>query len=320
VYDVIILGAGPAGLAAGIHSALFGLRTLVLEANEKAGGIAVKARGVENYPGFVGKVSGLRLMEKMVRQAVKVGVELHTSEEATKLSLKGREKVVETKKSSYASKALILATGDGMKGLGMKWETWIGGGVAYCAQCAKPFFEGRDIIVVGNVSEAVEEALRLAKVTASVRLVNHGTSILVGKQTRKQLENAGVRLIEDFVGKEIKGKPPLKRLLLRRLKGTATKTLKTNIVFVVAGVKPFVSVLRKAGIATHRQGCVVVDEFGRTNIEGVFAAGGCASTVKDIIPACVGDGTTVAPCARLYLKYGSSMSNAQTMFPESFSL
>jgi len=308
VYDVIILGAGPAGLAAGIHSALFGLQTLVLDANEKAGGIAVRARGVDNYPGFVRKVSGLRLMEKMVRQALKVGVELRTSEEATGLSLKKREKVVETKKGSYASRTLILATGDGMKGLGMKWETWIGGGVAYCAQCAEPFFEGRDMIVVGSVPEAVEEALRLAKVCASVRLVNHGNNILVAEQVRKQLKKEGVGLIEDFVGEEIKGKPPIKRLTLRRLNGTATKTLKTNIVFVVAGIKPFVLVLREAGIVTHRQGCVVVDEFGRTNIEGVFAAGGCASTVRDIIPACVGDGTNVAICARLYLKYGRRVS------------
>jgi len=302
VYDVIILGAGPAGLAASIHSALFGLKTLVLEANEKAGGSAVRARGVENYPGFVSKVSGLRLMEKMARQAVKVGVEMHTSEEATGLSLKEKEKVVKTKKSTYTSKALILATGDGMKGLGMKWETWIGGGVAYCAQCTESFLKGRDITVVGSVDEAVEEAQRLAKVAASVRLVNHGNSISIGVQTRKRLEKAKMSLIEDFVGEEIKGKLPFKRLVLRRLNGTATKTLKTNIVFVVAGTKPFVSVLRKAGISTHRQGCVVIDEFGRTNINGVFAAGGCASTVKDIIPACVGDGTTVATCVRLYLK------------------
>ena len=308
VYDVIILGAGPAGLAAGIHSALFGLKTLVLDANEKAGGLAVRARGVENYPGFIGKVSGLKLMEKMARQAAKAGVELRTSEEATGLSLKGKEKVVKTRKNTFCSKILILATGDAMKGLGMKWETWIGGGVTYCAQCAEPFLEDKDIVVVGNVKDAVEEALRLTKVASSVRLVNHENSIVFDKQMRKQLDNEGVRLIEDFGGVEIKGKPPLKRLLLRCLNNTSTKTLKTNIIFVVAGVKPFVSVLRKAGVATHRQGCVIVDEFGRTSIKEVFATGGCASTVKDIIPTCVGDGAKVATYVYLYLKYGGYLS------------
>lgn len=303
-YDVIVVGAGPAGLAAGLHSALFDLGTLVLDACETAGGMALRARGLENYLGFK-RISGRRLMEKMALQAEKAGVELQTSEEVVGLSLEGEGKVVKTKRANYSGRALILATGDGMKGLGMKWETWIGGGVAYCAECGAPFFQGKDVIVVGGCQEAVDEAVRLTKFAKNVRLVNHANTMAVDKQTKRKLEREGVRLIEDFVGKEIKGKPPFKRLVLRSLKGSATKELRTNIVFVVGGVKPFVSVVRKAGIKTHRMGCVLVDEFGRTNIRGVFAAGGCASTVRDIIPACVGDGTNVATCVRLFLKYGS---------------
>ena len=302
-YDVIVVGAGPAGLAAGLHSALFDLRTLVLDAGEKAGGIALRARGLENYPGFR-RISGRRLMEKIVLQAEKAGVELRISEEVVSLSLDGDEKVARTKRGRYSGRALILATGDGMKGLGMKWETWIGGGVAYCAECGAPFFEGKDVVVVGGCPEAVDEALHLTKIAGSVHLVNHANAIAVNEQMKRKLEKEGVRLIEDFVGKEIKGKPPFKRLVLRRSKDSKTKQLRTNIVFVVGGVKSFVSVLQKAGIRTHRLGCVVVDEFGRTNVRGVFAAGGCASTVKDIIPACVGDGTNVATCVRLFLKYG----------------
>ena len=304
MYDVIVLGAGPAGLAAGIHSALFRLSTLVLEADEKTGGIAVRARSLTNYPGFV-RISGLRLMERMTRQAKRVGVEIHTSEEVVGLSLQRKEKGVETRRDTYSCKALILATGDGMKGLGMKGETWIGGGVAYCARCNMSFFKGNDVIVVGGVSEAIEEALYLTKIAKRVRLVNHKNMISIDEQTRKLLEKEGVQLIEDFVGERIQGRPPNKRLLLRHANGSKTKQLKTNIVFAVGGVKPFVSVLRKAGIKTHRLGCVIVDEFGRTNIEGVFAAGGCASTVRDIIPPCIGDGAYVATCVRLYLKYAS---------------
>jgi thioredoxin reductase (NADPH) len=303
VYDVIIIGGGPAGLAAAIHSAVFGLRTIVLEADERAGGLATRARGISNYPGFQRKVSGLRLVEKMALQAQKNGAELHTSEEVVSLSLYRREKIVETRRGSYRCKALILATGDGMKGIGMKWETWLGGGVAYCAECGAPFFRGKEIIVVGNVKEAVDEALHLTKVAKKVRLVNHANTIDIDELMRKQLEKRHVSLVEDFVGKEIKGKLPSKRLLLRHVSGSGTKTLKANIIFVVAGVKPFILVLRNAGIKTHRQGCVAVDEFGKTSIEGVFATGGCASTVKDMIPACVGDGAAVATCAHLYLAY-----------------
>jgi thioredoxin reductase (NADPH) len=303
MHDVIIVGSGPAGLAAAIHCGIFGLRPIVLEAQESAGGLATKAPGLENYPGFQRKISGLRLMEKMVHQAEKNGVEIHTSEEVTNLSLGGKEKVVETRRSTYRCKALILATGDGMKGIGMKWETWLGAGIAYCAECSEPFLKGKDIVVVGNVKDAVDEALRLTSVARNVSLVNHCNMIDVDEQTRKKLEKRDVSLIEGFEGKEIKGRPPSKQLLLRNLSSSGTKKLKANIVFAIGGVRPFVSVLRNAGLKTHRQGCVVVDEFGRTNAEGVFAAGGCASTVGDLVPGCVGDGVTVATCARLYLAY-----------------
>jgi thioredoxin reductase (NADPH) len=304
MYDVIIVGGGPAGLAAAIHSAVFGLRTLVLEADEKAGGLATRARGIENYPGFQRKISGLRLMEKMVNQAKKSGVKLQTSEEVINLSLDGKDKVVETRRGKYQCKALILATGDGMNGIGMKWETWLGAGVAYCAECGAPFFKGKDIIVVGSVQDAAGEALRLTRIAKNVRLVNHANMIDISVRMRKQLEKRKVGLIEDLAGKEIKGKPASKQLILHHVRGSGTETLKTDMVFVVAGVEPFVSVLQNAGIRTHRQGCIVVDKFERTNIEGVFAAGGCASTVRDIVPACVGDGAAVATCARLYLAYG----------------
>jgi thioredoxin reductase (NADPH) len=308
MYDIIIVGGGPAGLAAAIHSAVFGLHTLVLEANETAGGIATKARGIGNYPGFQRKIAGRTLMEKMVHQAEKAGAELHTSEEVVNVSLQRKEKALETGRGTYECKAVILATGDGMKGVGMKWETWLGSGVAYCAECSAPFLKGKDIIVVGNVKDAIEEALRVAAIAGNVRLVNHANMINVDEQAKKRLKERKVSILEDFIGKEIKGTPPSKQLVLRHVSSSAEQTLSTNIVFVVGGIKPFVSVLRNAGIETHRQGCVVVDDLGKTNVEGIFATGGCASTVKDLIPACVGDGAAVATYARLYLAYGCSAS------------
>jgi thioredoxin reductase (NADPH) len=305
VYDIIIVGGGPAGLAAAIHSSDFGLHTLLLEEDETAGGIATRARGISNYPGFKSKISGLKLMERMTRQAEKGGAELRTSEEVVKLSLHGKEKVVESKRGTYECKALILATGDGMKGIGMKWETWLGGGIAYCAECSAPFLERKDVIVVGNVKDAMEEALRVATMARNVMLVNHANTIDINERMKKRLEKGKVSLIQGFMGEEIEGKPPAKQLVMHRVNSSEHKKLRADIIFVVGGVKPFVSVLRNAGLKTHRQGCVVVDDLGRTSVEGVFATGGCASTVKDLIPACVGDGATVATCARLYLAYGS---------------
>jgi len=302
LYDVIILGAGPAGLAAGIQLALFRLNTLILEVSDKVGGIAIRARGIRNYPGFM-NTSGARLMERMRSQAEKAGVEIRTSEEVIKLSLQEKEKVVETFNASYSCRALILATGIGMKGLNIKGESWIGGGVAYCAECIPQSFQGNDIVIVGSVAEAVQESLYLAKIAKRVRLVNHKNLISINEETKRRLKREGVQLIEDFVVEEIRGKPPIKLLLSRHVDNLKVKKLKTNIAFIIGGVKPFVFILKKAGIKTHRLGCILVDGFGNTNIEGVFAAGGCTSTVKDTIPVCVGDGAHVATCVRLYLKY-----------------
>jgi len=142
----------------------------------------------------------------------------------------------------------------------------------------------------------------LSKITTHVRLVNHANLIAIGTKVKEKLQKNEVELIEDFVGEAVKSEPPHKQLVLRHLRNSTLRKLTANILFVVSPVVPFISVLRKAGITTHRSGCVNVDEFGRTNIEGVFAAGSCASTMKDIIPSCVGDGTTVAACTCLYIK------------------
>lgn len=301
MYDVIIVGAGPTGLAAGIYSAFFGLRTLILESNKEAGGRVLEARSIINYPGFPEKVSGRELANKMARQAEGAGAELRTSEEVINLSCKKR-KCVETNRDVYYSKALVFATGAGMKGLGLQGETWIGDGVSYCCECNEPLIKDMDVIVIGNTERAVDEAIYLSKIATHVRLVNHANLIAMGTKVKEKLQRNEVELIEDFVGEAVKSEPPHKQIKLRHLRNSALRKLTANILLVVSPVVPFVSVLRKVEIATHRSGCVNVDEFGRTNIEGVFAAGSCASTMKDIIPSCVGDGTTVAACTCLYVK------------------
>lgn len=301
MYNIIIVGAGPAGLAAGIYSSFYGLRTLILESKKEAGGRALKARSIINYPGFPEKITGRELVNKMVQQAEEAGAEIHTSEEVISFS-GGKNKRVETKKATYYSKALILATGAGMMGLGLEGETWIGDGISYCFECGESLMKEKDVIVIGNTQRAINESVYLSKIAQHVWLVNHANLITLRKRTREKLHKNGAELLEDFVGEAVRGETPQKQLVLRHSKDSSVRKLTANIVLVVSPTVPFVSVLRKAGTATHRAGCVVVDEFGRTNIEGIFAAGSCASTMKDIIPSCVGDGTTVAAFACLYVK------------------
>jgi thioredoxin reductase (NADPH) len=301
VFDIVIAGAGPAGLAAGYYSAFFGLRTLLLEAGKRTGGRMLKARRMGNYLGLPEEIAGRELAERMTTQAKGAGAELHTSEKVVGVSC-SREIVVETDRDVYCSNALILATGAGMKGLGLDGETWIGDGISYCYQCDAYMMEDMDLIVIGDTERAVDEALCLSRIGNEVRLVNHANKIWIGAKEKDELRKNGVELVEGFVGKAVSGKPPQMQLILRSARNSSTKKLEANLVCVVSPSAPFISVLQKAGIATHPAGCIAVDQFGRTNIKGIFAAGSCASTTKDIVPVCVGDGTMVAVHTCLYVK------------------
>lgn len=300
MYDVIVVGAGPTGLAAGIYCANFGLRTLILESKRKVGGRMLKARSIINYPGFPENVTGRELAERMMCQAVKAGAEIQTSEEIIDLFYK-EDRFVVTEKGAYYFRALILAIGAGMKGLGMHGETWIGDGVSYCLECSSPLIEGKDVIVIGNAQRAIQETIHLGKIAKHVKLVNNANSITIEPKVKEKIEKNGIALIEDFVCETIKGEPPHKQLILRQLRNSKLRKLTANFILVVSPTVPFVSILRKAGIKTHKAGCIAVDEFGRTNIEGIYAAGSASSTLKDIIPSCVGDGTTIAACVCLYV-------------------
>lgn len=301
MHDIIVVGAGPTGLAASIYCALFGMRTLVLESKKKTGGRVLQAKSITNYPGFPGQVTGRELVDRMTQQARELGAELHTSEEVVSLSPK-KQKCVKTNKGIYYSTVLILATGAGMSGLGLRGETWIGDGISYCVECNEPLFRKMDVIVIGNTERAVDEALYLSKIARHVAFVNHANSITVKTQTKEKLRKMKVELVEDSVGKAIKGEPHSMELILHHMRDSLPQKRTTNYILMASPVVSFVSALQKAGIATHRAGCIIVDDFGMTNTEGVFAAGSCASTMKDIIPSCIGDGTTVAASACLYAK------------------
>jgi thioredoxin reductase (NADPH) len=301
MYDITVVGAGPTGLAASIYCALFGMRTLVLESKKKVGGRVLKAGRITNYPGFPGKVTGQELVNRMTMQAEEAGAELHTSEEAVDLFCR-KQKGVETNKDTYYSTALILATGAGMSGLNIQGETWIGDGISYCVECSEPLLKEMDVIVIGNIERAVDEALYLSKIAKHVTFINQANSITVKNQAKEKLRKMKVVLIEDFVGEAIGGEPHNMKLTLHHLRNSTSRKPTTNLIHVASPTTSFVSILQKAGIATHRAGCIIADAFGMTNIDGVFAAGSCASTMKDIIPSCVGDGTMVAASACLYVK------------------
>lgn len=296
-YDVVIIGAGPSGISSGIQLAEFGLKVVALEAASEPGGTVRRIKRIDYYPGFPDGVPSSEFVERLVSHAKKAGLIIHTNEEVTSLSLRGKDKLVETTRSKYSARAIIIASGSPE----IEEDGWFGAGVFYCVECCKDFLHRRNLILIGSTPDAIDESLNLKDLSSHVALVNQANSILLTPKDRARLSQKGVSLIEGYVLVRIEGKPLQKLVTLQRISDGEESAIKTDGVVVIGKLKPIVQILRKEGVKTHKQGCVIVDRHGRTNIHGVFAAGSCTSVCKVGVPLCVGEGTNVAAAARFYL-------------------
>jgi len=300
IYDVIIVGSGPAGLSAAIHTALYGLKVIVLESLSELGGLARRINfSIRNYPGFPEGITGSALINRFMSQAKRYGVKFRPDEEVTDLLVKKNKKIVVTPRSKYLTKSIILATGSAIQGLGIKGETWFGGGIFYCEECCRSFLYGKRIVVIGSSPEAVKTAIELKKFTTQVTVVDHNSPITFTLKDKEKLRKNNISPIKDSTATRIEGEPGHKLIVLRKDKKEAK--LKADGVFIAGSPKNIVHVLGRSGIRTHKRGCIVVDECGSTNVKGIFAAGACTSVLKDIIPPCIGDGAKIAAAVRLYL-------------------
>ena len=288
VYDLMIIGSGPAGLSVGINASRSGLKTLILE-TEEFGGKAAGTSLYENYPGFPEGIMATELVERMQKQASKFGAEIKYLEEVIDLDLRQELKKVTTSKTVYESIALVIATGTQRRKLNVPGETeFIGKGVSYCRVCDGPFFKGLKVAVVGSTKDAITDASLLSEMAREVFLITQGEEITVPKQLMKKLlKKANVKIIRgrvveilgEHVTKAIKIKPENKQELLQQVNG----------VFVSLGKAPATGIVEKAGVEVDERGCVKVDRWQRTNIEGVFAAGDCTCGGMQVVTA-VGEG------------------------------
>jgi thioredoxin reductase (NADPH) len=301
-YDVVIIGAGPSGLSSGIQLAKFGLRVVALDAESNPGGVIRRIKHVDYYPGFPDGISSSEFIERMVQHGRKSGLVIHTDEEVTGLSLKRKDKFVKTTKSKYSANAVIIASGspDGED------EGWFGSGIFYCIECCRDFLRGRDLILIGSTSKAIDESMNLAKIASHATLVNQTNSIPLTREDRARLNHKRVNLVEDHAAVQVQGKPSQKLVTLRRIGDDEESTIKGDGVIIIGKLKPIVEIVSKEGVKTHRQGCVMVDKHGRTNVDGVFAAGPCTSVCKVGVPLCVGEGTNVAAAVRFYSLIGEA--------------
>lgn len=301
-WDLIVIGAGPAGLTAGIYGARSGLKTLVIE-EKTPGGAAAVTPLIENYPGFAEGISGQELSLKMATHCRKVGATVNEIEKVTRLNLRNKEKLVETDKTKYTASAIIIASGCEYRKLGVSGEKELAGrGVSYCATCDGPFFKERKVMVIGGGNSAVVSAIFLANLTSNVKLAHRRDQLRAEEALIKDLYTNKVEILWNTELKQIKGDVKVKSAVLFNNKTGETVEIDVDGVFVQVGEVPNSQVAKEAGVDVDKGGYIIVDERQRTNIDGVYAAGDVTITPVKQIGTAVGQGIIAAIEAFGYIK------------------
>jgi thioredoxin reductase (NADPH) len=300
LYDVVIVGSGPAGLTVAIYTSRAGLRTLVV-AGTLWGGQLMLTKEVENFPGFENGILGPDLMAAMRRQAERFGAEL-IFENATAVDFKSKPFKVTAGNKTYKSKSVIIATGSSAKWLGLESEERLRGrGVSVCATCDAPFFRNKKVVVVGGGDTAMEEALFLSKVVGEVKVIHRRDELRACKFLQeKAFANPKITFVWNSTVQEILGKDRVEGAKLRNVVSDEESILECNAVFLAIGHKPNTGIFG-GQIELDQTGYVVAREDTKTNIEGVFVAGDVADHRYRQAIAAAGSGCKAALDAEKYL-------------------
>ncbi|MEM3696692.1 MAG: thioredoxin-disulfide reductase [Candidatus Bathyarchaeia archaeon] len=301
-WDLIIIGGGAAGLAAGIYGARSGLKTLVLD-EKLAGGTTADAPIIENYPGFQ-TINGMELAQKMVTHCRKAGATVHEFEKVVEMNLKGDKKIIKTNKTTYEAKAVIIASGSHYRELGVRGEKeFRGRGVSYCGICDGPLFKGKRVLVIGGGNSAVITALYLADLASEVKIAHRREEFRAEEALVKALKARGnVEILWNTEISEIKGERLVNKVIIFNNKTRETEELLVDGVFVQVGEDPNSQLAKEAGVAVDEDGYIMVDIRQRTNIPGVYAAGDVTNHPVKQVGTAVGQGITAALEAYGYIR------------------
>lgn len=297
MYDVIILGAGPAGLTAGIYAARGGLNAVIVESSAVGGQASLTAE-IENYPGFE-SVNGFELVSIMQAQCDRLGVTF-VFDNPVNVSLEGEIKRVTTAASgTLEARTVIIATGALPRTLGLPNESALmGGGVSYCATCDGAFFRGKPVAVVGGGNTAVEDALYLLKFASDVWLIHRRDALRADAILADRVKSSCVKIVWDSVVTELVGENKLRALTLKNVKTGELSSLAVNGVFIAVGQTPSTAGL--TGVELDG-GYIVTDEEMRTALPGVFAAGDVRKKSLRQVVTATADGAIAAESAIKYL-------------------
>lgn len=301
LYDLIIIGGGPAGITAGIYSARSKLSTLILE-SALLGGQMSTTDLIENFPGFPRGITGIELSSYMEEQAKRFGVDI-LNEEAIDVKLIKDFKIVITNESQYKADALIIATGTEWQKLGIPGEAeFIGRGVSFCATCDGAFFKDSKVIVVGGGDSAITEALYLTKFAKEITIVHRRDSLRATKIYQEMaFSNPKIKFLWNSIIQEIKGDKVVYSAIIKNLKTGEIMEYPTDGIFLFIGRKPRTEFLKDL-IKMDDAGYILTDENCQTSIKGIFAAGDCRRKLLYQISTAVGDGATAAFATEKYLE------------------
>ncbi len=293
MHDVIIIGAGPAGISAAIFCARAQLKTLVVGVPEKSQ--LFLARNIENYFGFPGPINGPDLLDLGIKQAKKFGAEF-LEEEIVSIKKNSDNFILETEEvKNLTTKSVIIATGIPIILSGIKNEQeFTGKGVHYCVSCDGPFFKNRRIVIIGNGNNAAEDAVEATSYSHDITIISNSNNFEFSENFEKEIEKFKIKLVNrkivEFIGDKF----------LKGLKFEDGEIMETDGVFMACGTTNALEFAGELGIEV-RDNIIVVDENSMTNIQGIFAAGNCMGKCRQIAKN-VGDGCNAAVSVIKYLK------------------
>jgi thioredoxin reductase (NADPH) len=301
-WELIIIGAGSGGLAAGIYGARSGLKTLIID-EKLAGGTVADAPVVENYPGFP-QITGGELAQKMTLHCKKAGATINEIEMVTALDLTGERKIVKTGRADYEATAIIVATGSHYREIGVKGEKkFRGKGVSYCGVCDGPFFKSKRVLVIGGGNSAATTTLYLSGIAAEVVVTHRRDAFRAEEALVKDIVSKGnVQVLWNTEVKEIKGEKLVNKVVVHHNKAGETKEIAVDAVFVQVGEAPNSQIAREAGLEVDEHEYIKTDVFQRTSVGGVYAAGDVTNHPVKQVGTAVGQGITAALEAYSYIR------------------
>jgi len=297
-YDLIIIGAGPAGLTAGLYAGRYRLNTLILE-KLYPGGRILATETIDNFPGFVGGISTQELMGNLQQQVKDLSVPI-VLEEVRELDCNSKKVITENK--TYETKAVIVATGTLPRKIGLpKEEELTGKGVSYCATCDAPIFRDKKVAVVGGGNAAVEEALYLTRFASQVYLIHRRNELRASAILQEKIkQNSKIKLVLESTVSRLDGSKHLQSITVKNKNSAEEQVIACEGIFVYVGSRPDTAFI-KGSPEKDEQGFLVTDQEMKTSLEGIFACGDCRKkSLYQVINAC-GEGAVAADSAQRYL-------------------